>query len=68
MKKTLTALAAATALSMTTGAIAADTTLKFGHVGAPGSLFEASVDNFAECVNGAMGDAVEVQTFGSWSS
>ncbi|MEM7430133.1 MAG: TRAP transporter substrate-binding protein, partial [Pseudomonadota bacterium] len=34
-------------------------------VGAPGSLFEATVNNFAECVNGAMADKVEVQTFGS---
>jgi len=44
---------------------AQDTTLRFGHVGAPGSLFEATANNFAECVNGAMGDKVEVQTFGS---
>ena len=58
-------LAATTAIGMATGAYAADMTLKFGHVGNPGSLFEASVDNFAACVNGAMGDAVEVQTFGS---
>ncbi len=46
-------------------ALAADTTLRFGHVGAPGSLFEASVENFAECVNAAAGDTVEMQTFGS---
>ncbi|MHA6345681.1 TRAP transporter substrate-binding protein [Roseivivax sp. CAU 1761] len=46
-------------------AMAAETTLRFGHVGNPGSLFEASVDNFAACVNDAGGDAVEVQTFGS---
>ncbi len=65
MKKTLTLLAATTALGIAGSAIAADTVLKFGHVGAPGSLFEASVDNFAACVNDSMGDAVEVQTFGS---
>lgn len=65
MKKTLTVLAVTTALSLSAGAMAAETTLKFGHVGAPGSLFEASVDNFAACVNEAMSDAVEVQTFGS---
>ncbi len=58
-------LAATTALGMATGAYAAEMTMKFGHVGAPGSLFEASVNNFAECVNGAMPDKVEVQTFGS---
>lgn len=50
---------------MATSAFAADITMKFGHAGAPGSLFEASVDNFAACVNDAIGDAVEVQTFGS---
>jgi tripartite ATP-independent transporter DctP family solute receptor len=58
-------LAATTAIGMATSAYAEVMTLKFGHVGNPGSLFEASVDNFAACVNGAMGDAVEVQTFGS---
>lgn len=58
-------LAATTAIGMATSVYAADMTLKFGHVGNPGSLFEASVDNFAACVNGSMGDAVEVQTFGS---
>ena len=44
---------------------AADLTLKFGHVGKPGSLFEASVDAFAACSNKALGDKAEVQTFGS---
>ena len=63
LKKTLIAVMAATAISGT--ALAAEMTLKFGHVGAPGSLFEASVDEYAKCVNGAMGDKVEVQTFGS---
>lgn len=58
-------LATATALGMASSAYAADMTMKFGHVGAPGSLFEATVDNFAACVNAAMGDKVEVQTFGS---
>ncbi len=46
-------------------AFAADVTLRFGHVGKPGSLFEASVDHFAGCVNDAAGGKVEVQTFGS---
>jgi tripartite ATP-independent transporter DctP family solute receptor len=44
---------------------AAEMTLKFGHVGAPGSLFEATVENFAQCANDALGDKAEVQTFGS---
>ncbi|MBO6758389.1 MAG: TRAP transporter substrate-binding protein [Roseibium sp.] len=46
-------------------AFAADTTLRFGHVGNPGSLFEATVNNFAACVNEAAGGTAEVQTFGA---
>ncbi len=64
--KTIKTLLAATALAGVAGAASAqEMTMKFGHVGAPGSLFEASVDHFAECVNSAMPDKVEVQTFGS---
>lgn len=64
--KFITRLMAATALAgLATTAVAADLTLKFGHVGAPGSLFEATANNFAECVNTSMGGKVEVQTFGS---
>ncbi|KIN60538.1 TRAP dicarboxylate transporter subunit DctP [Sulfitobacter noctilucae] len=65
MKVIAKLLAATTALGMATAASAADMTMKFGHVGAPGSLFEATANNFAECVNGAMPEKVEVQTFGS---
>ncbi|MEQ8355207.1 MAG: TRAP transporter substrate-binding protein [Kiloniellaceae bacterium] len=46
-------------------AAAAELTLKFGHVGAPGSLFEASANEFARCSNAALGDKAEVQVFGS---
>ena len=64
--KHFTLAAAAVAIGMGAGAAqAADLTLKFGHVGAPGSLFEASVNAYAECANGKLGDAAEVQTFGS---
>ncbi len=65
MKMIAKLLAATAAVGMAGGAFAADMTMKFGHVGAPGSLFEATANNFAECVNGAMPDKVEVQTFGS---
>jgi tripartite ATP-independent transporter DctP family solute receptor len=65
MKLFKTLLVATTAIGLASSASAADMTMKFGHVGKPGSLFEASVDNFAGCVNGAMGNKVEVQTFGS---
>lgn len=65
MKVVSRILAATTAIGLATGAYAADVTMKFGHVGAPGSLFEATVDNFAACVNGSMDGKIEVQTFGS---
>ena len=63
MKKTLIATAVASMMSMP--AMAADITMKFGHVGAPGSLFEATVNHFAQCVGEKSGGKVEVQTFGS---
>ncbi|MDT8325817.1 MAG: TRAP transporter substrate-binding protein [Roseovarius sp.] len=63
MKKTLIATAVASILAMP--AMAADVTMKFGHVGAPGSLFEATVNNFAACVGDKSGGKIEVQTFGS---
>lgn len=43
----------------------AQTVLKFGHVGEPGSLFEASAKEFARCANEKFGDTAEVQVFGS---
>ena len=58
-------LGAASAVLMTASAQAAELTLKFGHVGKPGSLFEASVNAFAKCSNDALGSKAEVQTFGS---
>lgn len=39
--------------------------LKFGHVGKPGSLFAASVDEFAKRANAKLGDKAEIQVFGS---
>lgn len=50
---------------LTSPATAAERTLKFGHVGEPGSLFEASANEFARCSNAALGDKAEVQVFGS---
>jgi tripartite ATP-independent transporter DctP family solute receptor len=44
----------------------AETELKFGHVGAPGSLFEASANHFAEVANERLaGTGYKVVTFGS---
>ncbi|MBD3679992.1 MAG: TRAP transporter substrate-binding protein [Rhodobacteraceae bacterium] len=66
MKKTLGILAGAAVTALMAGqAVAADMTLRFGHVGNPGSLFEATVENFAECSNAKLGNAAEVQTFGA---
>ena len=65
MKLKATILASVAAIALPLAANAADMTLRFGHVGNPGSLFEASVDAFAECANGKLGDRAEVQTFGS---
>lgn len=58
-------LTAAATMALTATAQAADLTLKFGHVGKPGSLFEASVNAFAKCSNAALGDKAEVVAFGS---
>ncbi|KIC47711.1 TRAP transporter substrate-binding protein [Tateyamaria sp. ANG-S1] len=65
MKLKATILASVAAIAMPLAATAADLTLRFGHVGNPGSLFEASADAFAECANGKLGDRAEVQTFGA---
>jgi tripartite ATP-independent transporter DctP family solute receptor len=63
MKIKTTLMAGVAALAMPLMAQAE--TLRFGHVGNPGSLFEASANAFAECANGKLGDRAEVQTFGS---
>ena len=68
MKIKTALMGAAAALMMSASANAADLTLKFGHVGKPGSLFEASVNAFAKCSNDALGSKAEVQTFGMRTS
>lgn len=40
-------------------------TLKFGHVGAPGSLFAASAEEYARRVNEQMAGKVKIEVFGS---
>ena len=39
--------------------------LKFGHVGAPGSLFAMSAEEFAKRANAKLGDQAQVTVFGS---
>lgn len=58
-------LCTAAMILMATQASAEGLKLKFGHVGKPGSLFEASVNEFAKCSNTALAGKAEVQTFGS---
>ena len=53
----------AAALALMATAANAEPTLKLGHVGDPGSLYEATANNFAECVN-ATGKA-KVEVYGS---
>ncbi|MCL3883197.1 TRAP transporter substrate-binding protein [Marivita sp. GX14005] len=65
MKLKATILTGVAALALPLSASAADMTLRFGHVGNPGSLFEASANAFAECANEKLGDKAEVQTFGA---
>ena len=66
MKKTVFSIVFGTALALGAGqASAAKLILKFGHVGNPGSLFEASVNEFVKNANARLGERAEVQAFGS---
>jgi len=54
------------ALALTvTPALSADMTLRFGHVGKPGSLFDLSAKEFARRANEKLGDKAEVKVFGA---
>jgi len=50
---------------LATPAFAAELELKFGHVGKPGSLFEASVNEFAKRANAKLSGKAKVVAFGS---
>ncbi|MGQ7846441.1 TRAP transporter substrate-binding protein [Granulosicoccus sp. 3-233] len=66
MKRKVTAVLLGAALTLAAGQASAEKLiLKFGHVGNPGSLFEASVDEFVKNANARLGDRAEVQAFGS---
>ena len=43
----------------------AQTEIKFGHVGEPGSLFEASANEFAKKANAKLGNKAKVVVYGS---
>lgn len=61
--KALATVALATALSV--GTAAAQTEIKFGHVGEPGSLFDQSAQEFAKRANAKLGDKAKVVVYGS---
>jgi TRAP-type transport system periplasmic protein len=62
LSKALLTFAFATALA---GTAAAQTEIKFGHVGAPGSLFAQSAELFAARANAKLGDKAKVVVYGS---
>jgi TRAP-type transport system periplasmic protein len=57
--------AAALALSIASGMACAQTEIKFGHVGEPGSLFAASAEEFARRANAKLGNKAKVVVYGS---
>lgn len=63
LAKSLLTLVFATALSV--GTAAAQTEIKFGHVGKPGSLLETCAQEFAKRANAKLGDKAKVVIYGS---
>ena len=63
LAKTLLTFAFATLLSV--GTAAAQTEIKFGHVGKPGSLFDLSAQEFAKRANAKLGNKAKVVVYGS---
>ena len=55
----------ALAIGFAGSAALAQTELKLGHVGEPGSLFQKSADEFAKRANAKLGGKYTVTTFGS---
>jgi len=58
-------LPVALALSFTVGSASAQTEVKFGHVGAPGSLFAQTAEEFAKRANAKLGNQAKVTVYGS---
>jgi tripartite ATP-independent transporter DctP family solute receptor len=65
MRLIVTSLLAAAAALAVSGPALAQTELKLGHVGEPGSLFQASSDEYAKRVNEKLAGKVKIVTFGS---
>src|SRR5215208_6006169 len=64
MNKSVFSLLAAAAMSLH-GIALAQTEIKLGHVGEPGSLFQASADEYAKRVNAKLAGKAKVVTYGS---
>ena len=64
MKPRTIALALAAAISLALPALA-QTEIKLGHVGEPGSIFQKSADEFARLANARLGNRSKVVVFGS---
>ena len=62
---TRTLLGALCACLFTTTAALAQTEIKFGHVGEPGSLFAQSAEEFARRANAKLGNKAKVVVYGS---
>ena len=58
-------LAAGLAALLSTGSAMAQTEIKFGHVGEPGSLFDQSAQEFAKRANAKLGSKAKVVVYGS---
>jgi len=56
---------AAAASALTAGRAAAQTEIKLGHVGEPGSLLEMTSQEFAKRANAKLGDKAKIVVFGS---
>ena len=65
MLKLKTLLAAAGGLALLASTASAQTEIKFGHVGAPGSLFAQSAELFAAAANKKLGNKAKVVVYGS---
>jgi tripartite ATP-independent transporter DctP family solute receptor len=53
------------AMALSAGTALAQTEIKFGHVGEPGSLFDLSAQEFAKRANAKLGATAKVTVFGS---
>lgn len=53
------------AIVLSAGTAAAQTEIKFGHVGEPGSLFDLSAQEFAKRANAKLGSKAKVTVYGS---